>query len=141
MPFKVVYGSYKSQPGFSADVAITNIGLSTGYALGHVKDKECRALELCDVITFTPLQRGKALDIPFAALIRTHIDMPSGDTQAVTAFLRYATQMTPATNILNRPGLFAIKAQERRIRVPVTHENWRGFVDEARVDRAARNAI
>ena len=96
---------------------------------------------LSDFVAYAPLKRGYALDIPFAALIRTHVEMPSADRQAVTAFARYSGQMTPGTNILNRTGLFAFKAQERRLRGEVSRENWRTFADEKRALRAAQIAI
>lgn len=141
MPLKIVYGSYKPQRGCDEDTAVMDMAKIKGYALGHVVDSACRAIELCDFIAYAPLRRGQAVDIPFAALVRTHVELPSGDAQAVTAFARYGAQMTPGTNILNRPGLFALKAQERRIRTEVSRENWRGFADEQRALRAARNAV
>lgn len=141
MPLKIVYGSYKPQRGHDADGAVKSMAEIKGYALGHVMGKTCRAIEFCDFLAYGPLHRGHALDIPFAALIRTHVEMPSGDRQAVTAFARYSSQMTPGTNILNRPGLFAFKAQERRVRGEVSRENWRSFIDEDRASRAAQRAF
>lgn len=142
MPLKVVYGGYKVQPELSgnADAAVLDMARSRGYQLGYIDGGLCRAIELCDFIAFEPQRRGHALDIPFAALIRTHVAMPSKDRQAVSAFLRYA-QMSPATNILNRPGIFAFKGEERRLGgVAVTHQNWRTFIDQSRAVRAAQNA-
>lgn len=141
MPLKIVYGSYKPQRGYDADAAVMSMAELKGYALGHVMGKTCRAVEFCDFVAYAPLLRGHAIDIPFAALIRTHVEMPSADRQAVTAFVRYFSQMTPATNILNRPGLFAFKAQEQRVRGELNRENWRTFVDEARALRSARQAV
>ncbi len=141
MPLKIVYGSYKPQRGFDADAAVMSMAEIKGYALGHVMDKTCRAVELCDFVAYAPLLRGHAIDIPFAALVRTHVDMPTADRQAVTAFVRYFSDMTPATNILNRPGVFAFKAQERRVRDEVTQANWRTFIDEKRAVDAAYKAV
>jgi hypothetical protein len=143
MPLKIVYGSYKPQPEHrDVDVIRTHMEQSRGFRLGHVMADGCRAIELCDFFAFEPLRRGLALDVPFAALIRTHVEMPTGDRQAVTAFLRYAEQMTPATNILNRPGVFALKAQERRPNgATVTRQNWCEFVDENRAVHAAQSAL
>lgn len=141
MPLKIVYGSYKPQRGYDADAAEMSMAEIKGYALGHVMGKTCRAVEFCDFVAYAPLLRGHAIDIPFAGLIRTHVEMPSVDRQAVTAFARYFSDMTPATNILNRPGLFAFKAQEQRVRGEVTQANWRTFVDENRALRAAHKAV
>lgn len=144
MPLKLVYGSYKPQHRLRDDVSasLENLMGSKGYQLGHVKGEQCRAIEMCDIEAFEPIQRGKAVDIPFAALIRTHIEIPDGSTQAVTGFLRYLSQMNPATNILNRPGLFAFKAQDRRVKVEaLTAENWRQYIDQPRAIRAARQSI
>lgn len=140
MELKIVYGSYKPSPGMDADSAVIDITEMKGYELGHIDDKTCRAIEFCDFQAYAPIYRGKALDIPFAALIRTHVEIPSGKTQAVTAFIRYKTQMSPATNILNRPGLFAIKAQEKR-GTSFDQQNWRTYIDEERMHRCATTAI
>jgi hypothetical protein len=140
MALKIVYGSYKPLPGVDAEKAVSDITEIKGYELGHIDDKTCRAIEFCDFHSYDPIYRGKALDIPFAALIRTHIEIPSGKTQAVTAFVRYKTQMSPATNILNRPGLFAIKAQEKRV-TDIDQQNWHTHIDEERMLRSAATAI
>jgi len=144
MLLKLVYGSYKPQPALrdDAQASLASMMELKGYALGHVKGQRCRAIELCDIEAYEPIRRGKALDIPFAALIRTHIEMPKGTGQAVTGFARYLSQMTPATNILNRPGLFAFKAQDRRVKVDaLTAERWREFIDQSRAVRAAMRAV
>ena len=144
MTIKIVYGAYKVQPGHNgnATAALEEMGRSKGFRLGHVKGDACRAIELCDFVAYDPLVQGHALSIPFAALVRTHVEMPTSGKQAVTAFLRYLDQMTPADNVLNRPGLFAMKTQERRIHgAPITRENWMQFADEERAIRAAHSAF
>ena len=58
--------------------------------------------------------------------------------QAVTGFLRYAG-MSPATNILNRPGVIALKGVERRVKDgPVNPADWRKHIDRDRAKRTAR---
>jgi len=58
--------------------------------------------------------------------------------QAVTGFLRYAG-MSPATNILNRPGVIALKGIERRVKDgPVNPADWRKHIDRDRAKRTAR---
>lgn len=144
MPLKLVYGSFKPQYGHdgNADAALAAMTQCKGFRLGYAEGDRCRAIELCDFVAYEPIYRGKALDIPFVALIRTHVDMPERDGPAVTAFLRYVQDMSPATNILNRPGLFAFKSQDRRRHgTALTSENWRGFADEARAWRVALKTI
>jgi hypothetical protein len=144
MSYKIVYGSYKTQPEHRGDALTIALHMEEckGYGLGHVTGDVCRSIELCDLVIYPPFER-RSLDLPFAALIRTHVDLQVGTTQAITAFLRYAQQMTPGTNILNRNGLFAMKSQERRLPkgVSVSPENWLQFVDKDRALRAAQKAI
>ncbi len=143
MPYKIVYGSYKTQPEYRGDTVSITLQMEEckGYRLGYVTGDVCRSIELCDLRVYSPIER-RSFDMPFAALIRTFVDVRAGNTQAITAFLRYAQQMTPGTNVINRSGLFAMKDQERRVPKGelVTPNNWLRFVDEERALRAAQKA-
>lgn len=144
LPWKLVYGSYKPQYGLrdDAEASLKSMMGSKGFLLGHVKDGVCHGIGLTDLEAFEPLGTNPVLGIPFAALVRTHIDMPSGTAQAVTGFLRYEKQMTLADNLLNRHGVFAFKAQDRRVKPEaLTVENWRQHIDKARAMRAAKSAV
>lgn len=139
MPLKVVYGCYKPQPGIAIAEALKMITTGLGYRHGHIDQRTCRGLEFLDVVTYTPVSRGYSMDVPFAALVRTHVEFPKDQERPMTFFLRYEG-MNPATNILNRPGIYAITQQERRVK-SLEHENWRSSIDKSRATKALRLAI
>lgn len=145
-PLFVCYGSYMPQPGIGADDALGHLLEARGYWLGHVHRDRGHGIGFHDVLAYASVayaseKQGKAINIPFAAAIQAEdevIDRIGGtSTQAVTAFLRYSTQMDALTNVLNRPGIIALKGIERRVTGVITEENWQTFVDEERAKRTA----
>ena len=46
--------------------------------------------------------------------------------------------MSPADNVLNRKGVFALQAVERRVKDGLTLEGWDKSIDRSRAQRIAR---
>jgi hypothetical protein len=147
LPLKVVYGLYMpARPETTGQMAAEDAAKAVGYGLAFLdKSGVGQILGLTDLWLFPPLVRRCAhgtedsgRNFPFAALVETRHEFDNTSTQSVAAFLRYGN-LSLMTNILNRPGVFAIHRQERRSKTVPTQDNWRGLVDQKRAcETAAR---
>lgn len=145
-PFHVCYGCYMPQPGVNEKEAREDLMFTCGHFLGFVRQDKCHIIAFVDTMAMDTEHIGMSLSIPFSALVKTtdfvieYIGNQSS-RQAVTGFLRYEN-MSPATNILNRLGIIALKGLERRKRWPmnigVNSANWRKSIDPERAKRIAR---
>ena len=95
-----------------------------------------RAIEL-----FGLARIGHSVRLACAALIGTVDEIPSAKHFALSLFPRFVSQMTPLDNTLNRPGILALKGEEKRA---VRHLNpdpaaadWRSFIKPERVSQLA----
>lgn len=132
---KIVYGSIIPQSEWSEEDVIKNVNKYKGYALGYIHDNLCHLIELLDIALYNEDDtENRTKYIPFGALIRTVLDIPTMKKNAITAFIRYGN-MKPEDNVLNRFGVYSIKDQERRIKGNVTKENWKSFIDKERAIR------
>lgn len=143
-PYYVCYGSYLPQHGTSEAKAKADFKAAFDHWIGSVKANVCHLIALHDGEMLQIEHFGRAIRIPFAALIQAHevVIARVGDRNAkhaVTGFLRYA-DMSPATNIFNRPGVIALKGIERRTKsLPVDPVTWRKHIDRTRALRIARS--
>lgn len=146
--WKLVYGSFKPNRDRDAEEALGAMREQMGVAWGRIiaRDGLCRWAEVKDVETFEPIRRGHAMpaghaaDVPVAVLLATRDEIPPADEQGLTLFPRYASQMDPLTNVLNRPGLLCLKGEEKRVRKqlnPLPPEDWRSLIDRERAVRTA----
>ncbi|SDG94334.1 hypothetical protein SAMN05216466_106136 [Paraburkholderia phenazinium] len=140
-PFFIAYRLYKPQPGIDKEQARADVLQAQDMWLGHVEDDACHAIAYHAIEALPPVQQGMSFGIPFAALIQADpalIDRIADpdSSQAVTAFLRYAN-ISPADNLLTRPGVFAFKGIERRTKALINLDTWRDHIDKARADRTA----
>lgn len=133
--FELVYGAYLPQPSQNEEDALKYAEMARGFWLGSVDDKVCHAVGLEDVKFFEPVRLGLSIRIPFAGLICIREDalklIRNDGVRALTCFLRYR-EMSPATNVLNRNGVFAIKAHDKRVKGPLTKEAWQASIDQER---------
>lgn len=140
LPYHVCYGCYLPQADIREEEAMTDLAEARDHWMGIIERDKCHLIAFCDAEAFGPRYIGLSLRIPFAALVQADPAMieriaDKKTRRAVTAFLRYAN-LSPATNILNRPGVFALKGVERRIKDdPITPAGWRKHIDR---DRAGR---
>lgn len=142
-PYHVCYGCYMPQHGIDEDKALEDFKAARDHWIGYIQQEKCHIIAFHDAEPMEPERMGRAIRIPFAALVQAHapvIEQIGGkaSVQAVTGFLRYAG-MSPATNILNRPGVIALKGVERRVKDgPVNPADWRKHIDRDRAKRTAR---
>lgn len=152
----VVYGCYMPQANadFSHEEKKEQIRNAVKYALVSIHNSEVNYLCLQDVKIFDDIltyncghteQDHESPNVPLAALVQIPKDVEVGasNTQAVSAFLRYKKQMDLTTNLLNREGLFALKAEEKRIpkTVSLNEDNWMEYIDTGRAIKTAQEVI
>lgn len=141
-PYHVCYGCYMPQPGIDEATALEDFKTAHDHWIGYIQDGACHIIAFHDAEPMEVEHLGRVIRIPFAALVQAHAPVIEqiGDTasaQAVTGFLRYAS-MSPATNILNRPGVIALKGIERRAKFGLLKPaDWRKHIDRDRAGRAA----
>lgn len=142
-PYHVCYGCYLPQPGIDVAEALDDFESSRDHWLGYVEQDKCHIIAFHDAVPLEPVRRGLALTIPFAALVQANPPIieaigDAGTVQAVTGFLRYE-DVSPANNVLNRPGIIALKGIERRVKEgQATPGNWHQHIDLARAKRTAQ---
>lgn len=141
-PFYVCYGSYKPQPGTDPTQAVADLQDAKDHWLGWVLGDKGHTIAFHDCVNSEPQALGASIYIPFAAVIQAPeqvLTLIGNDSKtAVSAFLRYS-EMSMLTNVLNRPGIIAFKGIEKRQATEVRSlENWKSFVDTARMHRVAR---
>ena len=145
-PYHVCYGCYMPQHGLDEAEALEDFKAARDHWIGYIQQDKCHIIAFHDAEPMATERVGRAIRIPFAALVQAHSEVMEqiGDkasVQAVTGFLRYA-EMSPATNILNRPGIIALKGIERRVKDgPVNPADWRKHIDRERAKRTARAIV
>lgn len=139
--FELVYGAYLPQHGVPTEKALADANNARGFWMGTVLGSTCHLVGLEDVVFYPAVHVGHATRIPFAALIcvgnEALAEIRTESARALTCFTRYSQQMTPATNVLNRPGIFAIKSHAKRSSGKLTKENWQSQIEVDRVHRSA----
>lgn len=141
-PYHLCYGSYMPQIGTNAAKAIEDFQAARDHWLGSIENDKCHIIAFHDAQEFEVQHIGNAIRIPFAALIQASEAIiekigNKSSVQSVTGFLRYQ-DMSPSTNLLNRPGIIALKGLEKRLKVnPLNLQNWRESIDHRRAERAA----
>ncbi|MBR8427278.1 hypothetical protein [Burkholderia cenocepacia] len=133
----IAYGAYLPQVGVSVGQAATDMRAAVGHGLGFVFGDIVQTLELIDLETRPGLIGADR--IAFAALVRAPSEVCKAmrNQQAVLgAFLRYRN-LDPATNILNRPGVFAMQLFSPAL---ATSEagRWVERLNEKQLKRSAR---
>ncbi len=133
--FHVCHGAYLPQPGTGAARALKDLLAARDHWLGCLAGNACRLLALEDIQPFEAVRQGRALAIPLAVLVRMDGAVagrisPHVRGLALTCFLRY-DNLTPAQNLLNRPGVIALKGPVRRIG-PDAPGDWKSHVDTGR---------
>ncbi|MBN3729376.1 hypothetical protein [Burkholderia sp. Tr-20390] len=133
----IAYGAYLPQIGVGLPLAERDIADAVGHGLGFVFGGIVQTLQLVD-IDLRP-SAGSVGRIPFAALVRAP-DEPSrllrNQQTMLAAFLRYSN-LDPATNILNRPGVFAMQMFSPALSASEA-PNWTGKINEKQLRRSAR---
>lgn len=142
-PLVVCYGAYIPQQNVSYEKALIDLLGAGGSWLGHIAGPFCELIAVRDIRSYGMQKVGRMIYLPFAALLQAHAPVISkikgdGDSPAVTGFVRYSN-MSPADNLLNRKGLFALKSIEARIKGELTQESWGASIDRSRALRVARN--
>jgi hypothetical protein len=142
--FYVCYGSYMPQPGITAEKALEDLMTASDHYLGYINREHCHSIAFHGVEAYASRSQGRSVRIPFSAVIQADpvvIErMGAKAGGAVTAFLRFKHEMDPVANILNRPGIIALKGVERRTSTEaVTLENWKTFADSERAKRTCHN--
>jgi hypothetical protein len=134
------HGAYLPQPGISETKALKDLLAARDHWLGCLVGCECHPIALEDCFEFNAVRKGHALAIPVAALARASEAVagrisPNPSKPALTCFLRYEN-LTPAENLLNRPGIFAFKGPPHSFG-PGLPANWKSHTD---ADRAILTA-
>lgn len=150
MRHKIVYGAYKPQLDFPRSEINRHIKDAVNVWLAHLSENQCFYLGIEDIIVYDePIvtrcdhssckKLHKSKDVAFSALVclPPTIDVGTKKTRAISAFVRYSQQMDVITNLLNRLGVFAFKAEENRIKTELTIHNWKQYVDHKRAFSAA----
>lgn len=154
MQCRIVYGAYKPQEDFPRSEITRHINDALNVWLVHFTEDTCLYMGIEDIIVYdepiltTCGHSGcktlhKSKDVAFSALLQLSPDIKIGTkkTQAVSAFVRYFEQMDAMTNLLNRLGVFAFKAEEKRVpKAGITSDNWKKYVDHKRAFSAAQKA-
>lgn len=139
--FELVYGVYLPQSGITPEQGLDDAKSARGFWMGTVIGTTCHPVGLEDAVFYPAIQLRHAVRIPFAALVcigsEALTEIRTDSVRALTCFTRYTQQMSAASNVLNRPGIFAIKAYAKRASGSLTKENWQSQIDIDRVHRAA----
>lgn len=145
----LVYGTYKPQPdmAFPKSEIKRHILADIGHWLVHLNGLETVYLALEDIEPFVDVTLVSSCghcpkphatkDVAFAALIGLPKHFVFGKTLAKTAYLRWHN-MDALTNALNRKGLYALIAPEKRFSKALTKENWRERIDQKRAIKYAQ---
>lgn len=152
----IVYGVYMPQVNFDFPFSEKKLHMldSMNQWLVHLDNDKCNYLGIEEIhiydepILTTCGHKGcgtklhKSPNVAFSALIGIPAGFKIGDmkSQAKTAYLRHFKQMDVLTDLINRMGVFAFKAQEKRIpkKTVLTKDNWLQFVNHPRAFLAAQ---
>ncbi|CAE6794609.1 hypothetical protein R70006_05012 [Paraburkholderia domus] len=133
----VAQGAYLPQVGVRLSQAALDVQSAVGQRLGYLVGDMVQTLELLDIeVQQDPECRDR---LPFSALVRiagSALPLLRYGHLTVSAFLRYSN-IDAATNILNRPGVFAMKTLGRALSGD-DRLNWRDELNRRQVRRLAR---
>jgi hypothetical protein len=141
--WKVAYGAFLPQPASDTGAMAARMQSLAGCAFGRITaNRTCRVSEVRALELFPALRRGHSVSLPCAVLIGTTDDIPPANRKGALAFFpRFISQMDVLTNILNRPGILAIKGEVEEARHVLNPNpeagDWRQFIDAARAARIA----
>lgn len=145
----VVYGTYKPQPDFDFPKSEIKRHIESDVAnwLAHLNGVSVQYLAIEDIEPFYDVtitascghcpKPHATKDVAFAALMRLPKGFEFGHTHAKTAYCRWFNT-DALTNALNRKGLYALIAPEKRFSSELTKENWRKRIDMKRAVRLAQ---
>ncbi|AWG82257.1 hypothetical protein [Vibrio parahaemolyticus] len=150
LELQVVYGVYKPQPHFDfpRSEIKRHVAECIDHWLLHLKRNKGTYMGIADIELFDATimrhcghcpKPHVSSDMAFSALVKAPkgFDFGHGQNQAKTAFLQWSN-MDLETTLLNRKGLFAFIAPERRFKKSPTLENWRTFIDPKRAVKYAQ---
>ena len=137
MSLKLVYGSLKPQVGHSPEEAVEETLRTLGTRYGTITGRDCIACTLVDIEFMEPITRGRAVDVPFSALIETDIEIVEKRKTSTPLFVLYKG-MGPAVSLLNRPGVLCVYRQEKHPKAEVTRSCWRDAIRPERPLQCAR---
>lgn len=139
-PRTTLYGVYMPQPGTLTTQADTDVNNSRNHWHRVVVEGVAHILGVVDLVYMEPIRIGHALRIPVAALVcyapsdAELLVLKRG--QPITASLLFKN-LSPASNILNRPGLFAFDSRDAKATGSNANTPWANQIDRNRVRRAA----
>lgn len=116
--------------------------LAQNYTMTYIRNDYYTLFEIYDFEIFWEYNLY-GNNIPFAALINTNLKLNNRNKQAVTCFTKYSN-LSIVDNILNRPGIFAIKEEELRLSKSkgiLSKDNWKIFIDNTRAIKVAQKIV
>ena len=132
--WKVAYGRFFPNPDEDAADAARQIAELNGSAFGcFFPGPVCRWSEMRDIEFIGEPIAGRPGGFAIAVLLGTLEEIPRRG-QALCFFPRY-TNLDPLTNIVNRPGILAIRGLAHDGAEPP--EDWRKLIDRRRAARIA----
>lgn len=137
---KLVYGLFRPQPFLDTVDAVLDLYETLDCRYGTIRGDRCRISILLDIALFEPICWGEATEFPFAALMRTDIELDSRQRRSVPCFVRHAG-MSPADNLFHRPGILLLYRQENRPRAEITESGWRKAIRRQRPLQCARACL
>ncbi|EGU33967.1 hypothetical protein [Vibrio scophthalmi] len=145
----IVYGTYMPQPDLKFQRGEIRRQLLDGVGkwLAYINDLEIQYLQIEEIEPFfdvtimsscghCPKPHATA-NIAFAALVKLPKGFEFHATHARSAFERWS-HMDILSNVLNRDGLFALIAPEKRFSKALTAQNWRKRIDQPRAIKLAQ---
>ena len=137
--WRIAYGQFLPQPFRDSQEAAAELQTYQGAAFGRITEKfTCRLSEVRAVELFPLVMVGHSARFPCAVLIGT-IDTipPSHASAALALFPRFTSDMGPLDNTLNRPGVLALKGEEKRAVAKLNPDpskiDWRTLIDRKRL--------
>jgi hypothetical protein len=144
--WKVAYGAFLPQPDGDADALTAKMRSYEGCAFGRITPhRTCRVSEVRAMELLPAMRQARSIYLPCAVLIGTIDEIPPSNRKpALPLFPRFA-DMDVLTNILNRPGILAIKGEVQKARGALNPDpsacDWRDFIDTRRAARIAESCF
>lgn len=138
----VAYGAFWPQPYKDPATVAAELLTYQGAAFGRItREGTCRLSEVRAIELAGMVRVGHSVRYPCAVLIGTIDEIPPSNRFALTLFPRFTSQMDPLTNTLNRPGVLALKGEEKRAMRQLNPDpgavDWRSFIKPRRVSELA----
>lgn len=138
--YVLVYGCYMPQKGVAKEKALEDLLEARDKWLSHVIGNQIHTIGLKDIEAYSIQQVGQQIRIPFSALIVASPELirciGSDSAHSIAAYLKFG-DTDPYFNLLNRPGVIALKGVERRVKETLTPDNWKAHTDQDRAKRTA----